>query len=104
MTINKELELLAREMSINVHKSEHGKEKAEIWICGDILLPNGAKAKCEECGKICYYDTKLSSKFFTTKHIKICTKCAYENHFDEMTALEQEIFTDFAIKNKWKLK
>jgi hypothetical protein len=85
-----QLEQVCREKSKEIYLSEHGKTKSDCWICGDILLPNGKETKCEECGVVCYYDTKLKVPM-KRKSKKICMKCALENHSEDLTALEQDI-------------
>lgn len=84
------IEKICRERSKEIYFSEHGDKKATLWVCGDILLTSGKKAKCSECGQDCFYDTKLEN-LFDKNHKKVCLKCTYENHFDEMSALEQDI-------------
>ena len=86
----KDLELQARKKSIEIYKGEHGNSRPNFWVCGNILLPNGAKTNCYHCQKVCYYDTKLRFQF--TKDVKkICVRCAYEKFPENMTALEKEI-------------
>ena len=93
-----ELEQVSRKLAKHIHLSEHGKtEKAGLWICGDILLPSGKQANCSECGNVCYYDDELKTHM-KKNHKKICIKCAYENHKEDMSALEQDIIKKMADK------
>lgn len=94
------IEEICRERSKEICLSERGNIKAEVWICGDILLPNGKETKCSECGVICYYDTKLKNQM-KKKHKKICLKCAWENHLEEMGALEQSIIRQVGKIRGW---
>jgi len=98
----KEIEKLARNMSEELFVSENGKgKKANMWICGDILLSDGKETKCAECNAICYYDTKVNIK--VNKNVKkICLKCVYENHLKTMTFLEQEIIKKVAKIKGWE--
>ena len=99
--ITRDMELKAREMSKILHKSENAGEKADTWICGNILLSDGAPTNCSECGKICYYDTKMENSV-SENHKKICIECAWRNHMGTMTALEQQIVNYKAKLNGWK--
>lgn len=99
-TNDRELELFCRERSKEIYLSEHGKKKANVWICGDILLEDGAETKCKECGIICYYDAKMIENM--TKNVKkICLKCAWKNHLNDMSALEQNIIKHRAKMEGW---
>lgn len=96
-----EIEEFARKRSKEIFISEHGKNKADMWVCGDILLQDGMETKCSECGIICYYDTKIKS-LIKKKHKKICLKCVFDNHLGDMSALEQSIIKQGAEMEEWK--
>jgi len=84
-----------RGASRKLFSSEHGDTKADVWVCGDTRILNGKKTKCSECGAECYYDTKCTD-MMDGKHKKICLKCAFDNHLDDMSALEQDIIIQTA--------
>jgi hypothetical protein len=93
----------ARKISEDIYFSEHGKKKAQMWVCGFTKLPSGAAVECRECKAVCYYDTRLNISF--SKNVKkICVKCAFDNHFYEMTALEQETLNTYAKYKGWNPK
>ena len=90
METETDLVKLCRKRSKDICLSEHGNIKPKLWICGDILISSGKETECSECGVICYYDTKLENQM-EKKHKKVCLKCAWKNHSEDMTALEQSI-------------
>ena len=96
---DKVVEDFCRKRSIEVHKSENT-NKADLWICGDIIISTGKETKCFECGVICYYDTKLKN-YMKKNHKKICLKCAWKNHLKDMSALEQSIIKQRAKIEGW---
>lgn len=97
--VSKELESKARKLAIETYKGEHGNHKANLWVCGNILLPNGAKTKCHFCHKVCFYDKELKMNFIKNA-IKLCVKCVYDKFPEHMTALEKEMIERILEKEK----
>lgn len=90
MKIDEELEKALRKFAIDIYRGEHANKKANLWVCGNILLPNGAETKCHFCHKVCFYDKELKMNF--TKNVKkVCPKCAYKLFLNDMSALEKDI-------------
>jgi len=99
----KQLEKQARKKSQEIYRGEHGDKKVSLWICGNLRLPEGRKTKCSECKDECYFDTNLKIQF-EKKHKKICVKCAYKNHLNDMSALEREVIEERARYEGWDKK
>ena len=68
-------EIKARKLAIELSKEWNGKKKADLWVCGDRLMPNGMKVECDECHNPCYCDSKLVG-VIKKKHKKVCLLCA----------------------------
>lgn len=94
---SEEAEKGARKRATDMFKGHYGKKaKVGLWVCGDLKLSSSKKTECSECGRICYYDQKLS--YLSTKNNKkICLTCALENHSEELNQSEIGII-DNALK------
>src|SRR3990167_7668165 len=91
---SKEMESKARKFALDIFKDKYGEgEKIDLWVCGDLILPSSGKAKCYECGRICYYDKKNIS-LATKNHRKICLTCALKNHSEELNPIELDIINE----------
>lgn len=101
--MDKKIIEIARNKSEKMFKSEHGDAKADMWICGDIKLPESKQDKCQECGTVIYFDPKVETRCQEGCK-KICMKCAYYKHFEELSAYEQEFFIKIAKAKGWEIK
>jgi hypothetical protein len=101
--MDKKIMEIARSKSEQLFRSEHGQIKATAWICGEIKLPESKQANCMECNDIIFYDPTLE-KNCQDNCKKICMKCAYFKHFEELSAYEQQFFIRIAKAKGWEIK